>query len=202
MSVDKMLSLLKEEKINTWFDLGIFIDRFRETKPLPTVRYNGTFKEFKRNIVNGGIAFITFLYSVDGVTIEVEKYAKLFRKILKGVKIHYICGKFYPESFKLIDPRTIKHEIPEMRGFDDWKLYKDFYFTKLERGGKKYNELILRFWEEVLLLAEKLGTYIEKNNINLLYIINICSNPGNVSLSLATILISEYLGIPVINNNH
>lgn len=202
MTVDKMLSLLKEEKINTWFDLGIFIDRFRETKPLPAVRYNGTFKEFKRNIVDGGIAFITYLYSVDGVTIEVEKYAKLFRKILKGVKIHYICGKFYPESFKLIDQRTIKHEIPEMRGFDDWKLYKDFYFTKLERGGKKYNELILKFWEEVLLITEKLGTYIEKNNINLLYLINVCSNPGNVSFTLATILISEYLGIPVINNNH
>ncbi len=202
MTVNEMLSILKGEKIKTWFDLGIFIDRFREIKPLPAVKFNGTFKEFKKNIVDGGIAFITFLYSVDGVTIEVEKYAKLYRKILKGVKVHYICGKFYPESFKLIDQRTIKHEIPEMRGFDNWKLYKDFYFTRLERGSKKYNELILKFWDEVLLITEKLGTYIENNNINLLYLINICSNPGNVSLSLATIFVSEYLGIPVINNNH
>ncbi len=202
MTVNQMLLLLKSEKIKTWFDLGIFIDRFRETKPLPSVRFNGTFKEFKKNIIEGGIAFITFLYSVDGVTIEVEKYAKLYRKILKGVKIHYICGRFYPESYKIVDQRTIKHEIPEMIGFDDWKLYRDFYFNRLERGSKKYNELIIKFWDEVLLITEKLGTYIEKNNINLLYLINICSNPGNVSLSLATIFVSEYLGIPVINNNH
>ena len=129
MTVSEMLSILKSEKIKTWFDLGIFIDRFRETKPLPSVKFNETFKEFKKRVTEGGIAFITFLYSVDGVTIEVEKYAKIFRKILKDIKIHYICGKFYPESYKLIDQSTIKHEIPEMRAFDNWKLYKDFYFT-------------------------------------------------------------------------
>ena len=35
-----------------------------------------------------------------------------------------------------------------------------------------------------------------------LYLVNVCSNPGNVSLALATIIISESLGVPVINNNH
>jgi len=50
MTVNRMLEILKSEKIRTWFDLGIFIDRFRETKPLPSVKFNGTFKEFKRNI--------------------------------------------------------------------------------------------------------------------------------------------------------
>ena len=202
MTVSEMLSILKSEKIKTWFDLGIFIDRFRETKPLPAVKFDGTFKDFKKRITDGGIAFITFLYSVDGVTIEVEKYAKIFRKIFKGIKVHYICGRFYPESYKLIDQRTVKHEIAEMRAFDSWKLYKDFYFTKLERGCKKYNELIIKFWHEVLIITEKLGAYIEANNINLLYLVNICSNPGNVSMALATIFVAEFLGIPVINNNH
>ncbi len=202
MTVAEMLSLLKSERITTWFDLGIFIDRIRETKPLPAVTFNGTFKEFKEQITNGGIAFITFLFSVDGVTIEAEKYAKILRRILNNVKIHYISGKFYPESYKLIDESTIKYEINEIGGFNSWKLYNDFYFNKLERGGKNYNELILKFWKEVLLITEKLGTYIEENDINLLYLINVCSNPGNVSLSLATVFISEFLGIPVINNNH
>ncbi len=202
MTVSEMLSILKSEKIKTWFDLGIFIDRFRETKLLPTVKFNGTYKEFKKRITEGGLAFITFLYSVDGVTIEVEKYAKIFRKILKGIKVHYICGRFYPESYKLIEKSIIKYEMPEMRAFDNWKLYKDFYFTKLERGGRKYNELIIKFWEEVLIITEKLGTYIEDNNINLFYLVNICSNPGNISMALATVFVSEYLGIPVINNNH
>jgi hypothetical protein len=50
MTVSEMLSILKSEKIKTWFDLGIFIDRFRETKPLPTVKFNGTYKEFMKNM--------------------------------------------------------------------------------------------------------------------------------------------------------
>ena len=62
--------------------------------------------------------------------------------------------------------------------------------------------MILDFWEQTLLIIEKLGAYIEKEKINLLYLVNVCSNPGNVALSLAVVLLSEYLQIPVINNNH
>ena len=54
----------------------------------------------------------------------------------------------------------------------------------------------------MLVIVEKLGSYLEANNIQILYLINVCSNPGNVSLSLALVLISEYMQIPVINNNH
>lgn len=202
MSVEDMMSSLRRENINTWFDLGIFLDRFKETKPVPTVQYANNYNDFKEIISKGGIAFITFLYSVDGVTIEVEKYAKVFQQNFPNVSIHYIAGKFYPESEKLIDPNYKKFECKEIRGFDEWPLYKEFFFTKLQRGSKIYNKLIIQFWNEVLKITEKLGRYIEQNNISLLYLINVCSNPGNVSLSLASIFISEYLGLPVINNNH
>ena len=89
-----------------------------------------------------------------------------------------------------------------MDGFDNWSLYEDFFKIRMERGSPGYNALIGKFWNEVLNLVKKLGDYIEENNISLLYLINVCSNPGNVSLALASVLISEYLGIPVINNNH
>ena len=89
-----------------------------------------------------------------------------------------------------------------LMGFDDWELYRDFYFTKLERGSKEYNTLIIKYWDQVLKIVEKLGTYIQENKIKLLYLINICSNPGNASLTLAVVLLSEFLGIPVVNNNH
>ena len=202
MSTDNLLSILKNEKINTWFDLGIFIDRFKENKNLPTTGFKGSFEKFRKQISEGSMAFVTFQYSVDGVSIEIEKYAKVFRDIFKGINIHYIGGKFYAESEKIIDPRTSKFEISEIQGFNDWKLYEDFYFSKLERGNAKYNQLILDFWDEVLTIAEKIGKYIEVNHIQLLYLVNICSNPGNVSLALAIVLITEYIGIPVINNNH
>jgi hypothetical protein len=202
MSTDRLLSILKNEKIATWFDLGIFIDRFKENKSLPTAIFQGSFEKFKKHISEGSLAFITFQFSVDGVSIEIEKYAKIFRDIFKEVNIHYIGGKIYPESEKIIDPRTAKFEINEIQGFDNWKLYRDFFFTKLERGNEKYNQLIIDFWNEVLVIIDKLGRYIETNNVRLIYSVNVCSNPGNVSLALALVLITEYFGLPVINNNH
>ena len=57
-------------------------------------------------------------------------------------------------------------------------------------------------WEQVLTIVEKLGSYVEQENINLLYLLNICSNPGNVAAALASVLVSEFMGIPVINNSH
>lgn len=201
ISAQKLVEHLKNEKINTWFDLSLFIDRFREAKNLDKEYFTGSFEDYKKYLQNSGIAFLTFYYSVDGVTIEVEKYAKIFRNLF-NTKIHYIAGAFYPESKQLIHPDTQKFEIPECNGFDDWKFYNDFFRTKLERGGARYNSLILEFWQEVLDIVEKLANYIEQNNIAMLYLLNVCSNPGNVSYCLANILVSEFMGIPVINNSH
>ena len=202
MTIDQVLTQLHEEKINTWFDLGLFIDKFKEDRKIPNKEFNGSFGSFRSKIGKGGLAFITYQYAVDGVTIEIEKYAKIFQSFLHEVPIHLITGEVYPEAKKIIKRSYHLHELKELRGFDDWPLYKDFYFTKLERGGSTYNRLIHQFWQEVLVIIEKLGNYLEFHRIELLYPVNVNSNPGNVSLSLALVLISEYLGIPVINNNH
>ena len=67
-----------------------------------------------------------------------------------------------------------------MERFDDWDLYKDFFFTKWERGSKEYNALIIKFWKQVLNIVEELGTYIENNNIKLLYLsYGICLSLNN-----------------------
>jgi hypothetical protein len=202
MTSNEMLYQLREEKIYTWFDLGLFLDRVKEYRSVPAAEFRGSYEEFNEYIGKGEIAFVTFGYSVDGVTIEIEKYAKTFRKNYTKIKIHYIGGFFKHESEKIIDPRTKKFVIKEACGFDNWDLYKDFFYTKLERGSPEYNALITKFWKQVLYITEKLGKYIEENNIQLIFAVNICSNPGNVSLALAIVLVSEYLGIPVISNNH
>jgi hypothetical protein len=72
LSTDNLLSILKNEKINTWFDLGIFIDRFKENKDLPTANFKGSFEKYKEQISEGSMAFITFQYSVDGVRQEIS----------------------------------------------------------------------------------------------------------------------------------
>jgi len=198
----EMIKLLNREKIKTWFDLGLFLDEFKENNSVPAAEYNNSFKDFRNELKEGGIGFVTFGYSVDGVTIEIEKYSKIYRKKMTGIPIHFIGGAFKPEVKKIIDAETKIFVIKEAKSFDSWPLYKDFFFTKLERGSREYNNLILKFWKEVLVITEKLGKYIEENNIKLMYIVNICSNPGNVSFALANVLVSEIMGIPVICNNH
>lgn len=200
--LNSLLERLRSEKTDTWFDLGLFIDRFREKHALREDGLTGSYATFSKEIKNGGVGFVSFHFMVDGVTVEAGKYARLIEQLYPGIPIHYICGNFRNRSDTLINPQYRKHQIPELAGFDEWDLYKAFFKTKLERGSAQYNQLIGKFWNQTLRLIEKIGAYIEKEGISMLYVLNVCSNPGNVSAALALVLISEFLPIPVINNNH
>ncbi|MGM0407399.1 MAG: phosphodiester glycosidase family protein [Bacteroidota bacterium] len=200
--IQSLIQKLKNENINTWFDLGLFLDTIKENREVPKFKFSGKYDDFKNFMCNANIAFLTFQYAIDGVSIEVKKYTQIFKDKYNSSEIHYIAGKFFPESEKMIPRYVKKCELKSIQGFDDWPLYKDFFFTHLERGSKDYNDLITKFWEETLQIVHDLGKYITDQNIQLLYLINVCSNPGNVSLALAVTLLSEYLKIPVINNSH
>ena len=202
MNVDKLLTFLRGENIETWFDLGLFLDHLREEQDYPSIQREGNYDDYKEELRCGGVAFLTFHYMVDGVTIEVDKYASLIRRNIPGIPVHYIAGEIHTKSAPFIKEEYLQKVIPELAGFDQWELYHDFYFRKLERGGPVYNALIGKLWSQTLDIVQKLGSYIEEQGINLLYIINVCSNPGNVAYALALVLISEFLKIPVINNNH
>jgi len=202
MNVEQLLAFMQGELIKTWFDLGLFLDRFKEEQAYPPIQREGNYDDYKEELRCGGVAFLTFHYMVDGVTVEVDKYASLMRRNIPGIPVHYIAGDIDTKTAPLIKKEYIKKVIPELAGFNEWELYKDFFFTRLERGGPVYNELIGKLWSQTLDIVEKLGSYIEEQGINLLYIINVCSNPGNVAYAMALVLISEFLGIPVINNNH
>ena len=202
MRVEKLLAFLNGQDIETWFDLGLFLDRFREENNYPPISRKGSFDDFKEEVRTGGVAFLTFHYMVDGVTIEVNKYASLMRRNVPGIPIHYIAGRIDTKTTPFIQRDYLQKVIPGLAGFNEWELYHDFFLSKLERGAPVYNKLIKKFWTQTLDIVEELGNYVEEKGINLLYIINVCSNPGNVAYALALVLLSEYLKIPVINNNH
>ncbi len=202
MSAKEAIAVIKNEKINTWFDLGLFLDRLKENNPVPAASFNGDIEEYFNHLQNRGIGFLTYAFSVDGVTNEILKYIRSLKYWLNDLKIHLIAGEFRSDSYKLIKKEWKKYTIDEAQAFNKWKYYKDFFYKKMERGSKEYNDLIINFWSETVVIVEKLAKYAERNRISILYIVNVCSNPGNVSLSLATVLVSELMGIPVINNNH
>jgi len=198
---DQLLASLREENVSTWFDLGLLLDRLREDRPPSPRRIPTDFPTFQREIATG-IGFVTFDFGIDGVSMEVAKYANALHAFLGNPKIHYIAGHFEDFLDHVIVPTDTWHTIEAMRGFDDWPSYRDFFSRKLERGGARYNELIGRLWSEVLSTCERIGAIVEENDIRLLFLANTNSNPGNVGVALATVLVSEHLGIPVVNNCH
>ena len=200
ITTQEIIENLKNENIKTWFDLGLFLDRFKEN--VNNINPPASYDDFRLNMRKGSVAFVSFFFAVDGITVEVEKYSKIIKDLYKPKNIHYIAGRIAPEASEMISEGTVLKEIPEIDGFDNWHLYEDFFKVKMQRGSKEYNALIGKFWNDVLDITEKLGSYIEQNDINLLYLVNTNSNPGNVSLALALVFVSEYMGIPVINNNH
>ena len=44
MKVDKLLDFLLGEHIKTWFDLGLFLDRFREEQEYPSIIKEGSYE--------------------------------------------------------------------------------------------------------------------------------------------------------------
>ena len=157
MNMEYMMSILRDEPIRTWFDLGLFIDRFKENKGEIASSFSGSHDDFMKSLSDGGIAFITFHYSIDGASMEIEKYAKVFRSIIEDLPLHYIGGKFDEKSELLIPAGVKRFQLDELASFDDWPLYEYFFFQKLERGNSIYNDLILKLWSEVLIITEKLG---------------------------------------------
>ena len=195
------MDALRNEGITTWFDLGLMLDRLRDGRDTPGFVFTGDFKSFTRQAARG-LGFVTFQFAVDGVTVEVAKYAEAMRSILPKPRLHAIAGRFDVRAEPILGPGFERHEIPEIDGFSGWPLYRDFFHRRLERGSPLYNKLILALWNDVLTLSERIGRLLEEQDIRLLYLVNTNSNPGNVTLALATVLVSEHMRIPVIANNH
>ena len=197
----RMLEQLRAERVESWFELGLLIDRLREDRPVPAATAPSDFRDFRRELQRG-IGLVTFDFGVDGVSVEIAKYAGALQALAPDARIHYIAGHFSQHAGRIIDGDAQWHVVEAMDGFRDDTMYRGFFARKLERGGAAYNHLIRLFWHEALKLTEHLGDIVEDNDIRLLFVVNVNSNPGNPALALACVLVSEQLGIPVINNCH
>jgi glycosyltransferase involved in cell wall biosynthesis len=196
-----MLDALRAEGVATWFDLGLLLDRLREDRDVPALIAPPCFDDFKGEL-HHGVGFLTFEIGIDGVSMEIAKYAEALRASVHGLSVHYIAGHFADAAEHVIDREAEWHAVPEMDAFDAWPLYRAFFQERLERGSPTYNALIGSFWDNTLRLCEALGEIIEGGDLRLLWVVNVNSNPGNVAAALAVALVSELLRIPVINNCH
>ena len=195
-----LTKLIEEQNITSWEDLGELLSNIQKDKNECIFKEN--FEDFMTYIEKNGIAFITFEYGVDGVSTEIIKYIKVFREIFQNPKIHLIGGEFNEIFDKSLKAHCEHYKVEGMTGFTKWKLFETLYRTRLSPEHNLYCESLKLLWNEVLDLTRKIGEYLVNNNIGLIYTVNTNSNPGNISLALSVVLLSEFLEIPVMNNNH
>jgi hypothetical protein len=128
VKIDNILGELRKQEINTWFDLGLFIDRLKEQPS--KAAFKGNAKAFDSRLEKGGIAFITFYFTIDGITVETEKYAKTFKSIYPNIPIHYIAGEIRPEADELI------HEDAFRKRSKKWMVSITGHYTMISSESK------------------------------------------------------------------
>ncbi len=158
-----------------------------------------------RDRVSRGVGFVTFAFDIDGVSMEIAKYARCFEQILPGVPIHCIAGGFADKADAVLDPTWNRFVLHGADGWDKWdggKWFSKLFYEDLPAESELSSELAREMWHQGLDLADRLVGYLEDQQVGLVVPVNTNSNPGNVALALALVLATESLGCAVINNNH
>lgn len=156
-----------------------------------------------------GVAFVTFAYGIDGVSLEIAKYATCLQELVRArggdLRIHCIGGNFAANAEQVLSPAWTRYQLANADGWAKWdegKWFNQLFHEDIPEGGDRGHHLEREIWNQALELTSRLTLYLSKHDIDLLYIVNVNSNPGNLAFALALVLTSEITGCPVINNNH
>ncbi len=155
-----------------------------------------------------GTAFITFSYGIDGVSIEMSKYAHILSDLFKPLgnpSIHFIGGNFQPQVSSIFDDEWHQFQLDGIDGWNKWddgKWFKALFQKKMISFFKESNLLTEEVYQQAIVIANHLGKYFIDNQISLVVPVNVASNPGNIALTLGLVLVTELLGIYVLNSNH
>ena len=187
-----------------WGDISTFLRQVRnKKKPALIPQGENTLELFAK-----GTAFLTFSYGIDGVSIEISKYAQILTDLFAPfgkAEIHVIGGKFYPQANSVLSTNWHRHQMKGIDGWDKWdggKWFEALYQQEMKSHSEESNLLTKEIYYQAVSIAKWLGRYFIDNHISLVVPVNIASNPGNMTLTLGLVLVTEMLGIYVLNSNH
>ncbi len=187
-----------------WDEIDQLLNHFRTKKRPFSIRKRHDFLQFFAK----GTAFVTFSYGIDGVSIEISKYAQALKDLYSSLDehaIHLIGDSFLEGSSSLFESGWQSFKLAGLDGWDKWEAgiwFKALFRKKLKSGSRKSRRLAREMYTQAISIADRLGTYLIENQISLLIPVNIASNPGNLAATLGIILATEALGIYVLNVNH
>ncbi|MEE8104087.1 MAG: glycosyltransferase [Planctomycetota bacterium] len=195
------LDELADRNVESWDDIHAVLDGFQAQ--------DGVTPEWGAPSLAGGIAFLTFDYGVDGVTIEIAKYASCLEQALRdrGFEpiIHCIGGEFHDSADQVLAERWRRKRIDQANGWSKWHggvWFDRMFRAEMSAGSVESREIAQEVWRQAVGFARELAEFLVQSRAGLLIPVNVNSNPGNPALALAAVLASETLGIPVINSCH
>lgn len=200
----QMIEKLEKYNPQNWIDIDAILMLIR--KP-PESHQVSVANSFPKEIKNG-IAFLTYDYGIDGVSIEMSKYAMSLQNIVfknNKPQIHFIGGNFYPHADTVIKPEWKRFKLSGSNGWGKWEnafWYDQLFNEKMPQDSQQSDNLAEEIWKQAVLLSKRLGKYLAENNIHLLIPVNVCSNPGNLALGLCIPLVTELMDLYVLNSNH
>ena len=197
----KLKSILEKINVNDWQDISTFLDSIKSAPEAVPVLEE---KEFS-SLLSTGAAFVTYDFGIDGVSIEIFKYAECLEEILPGIPLHFIGGDFHEKADIVLKDYWKRFEIAGFNGWDKWfdgKPFAKLFYEDMPENSDVSREMAREIWKEAKDFALKLGDYFAENNIKLAIPVNIMSNPGNVAAALGFVIAAEMLDIYVISSNH
>jgi len=197
----KLKNILENIKVNDWRDISSFLDSIKST---PEAVPDLSEKEFS-SLLSKGAAFVTYDFGIDGVSIEIFKYAECLEEILPGIPLHFIGGDFHEKADIVLKDYWKRFEVDDFNGWDKWfdgKPFAKLFYEDMPEGSDFSREMAREIWKEAKDFALRLGDYFSENNIKLAIPVNIMSNPGNVAAALGFVIAAEMLDVYVISSNH
>jgi len=198
-----MMDRLLEAEPVSWEEITDFLaDLSKNAPPIDMIDEEEYLKK-----VRGGAAFWTFDFGIDGVSIEISKYARCLEEILgrDASAVHFIAGDFHPQADNVLQEDWKRHQIDRVNGWDKWdqgRWFDHLFYQEMKEGSDISHEMAREIWRQAVEMAANLGRYIAENEISLLIPVNVNSNPGNLATGLCTVLVSELMGLYVLNSNH
>lgn len=217
--LNRLFDILDEASIYSWEDISAVVDQVEavQLEPLPDTRW-----EFFQTI-SQSTTFLTFDFGIDGVSIEIAKYARALEALYQPAAsagqgdsdpeafvvehsgLHFIAGDFYPQADSVLGPSWHRFQIEGINGWSKWgegRWFDALYFEDMPADSQRSSELAAEIFRQSTVIARRLGQYLEDIKTGLLIPVNVASNPGNLALTLALVFVTEALGTVVINSNH
>ena len=147
----KMRSDLSQVNIKNWDNITSAITAQKNNSPEVV---HSSDKTFLKNIKKG-IAFITFDYGIDGVSIEIEKYANCLERLFMDedddtVSMHFIGGDFYDKADTVLKLYWKRYKIAGMNGWSKWdsgKWFSKLFYEDMPEGSKIPDNMAKEIWD-------------------------------------------------------